>query len=71
MFQTATGLTFTAFLTGVRLSEAGRQLIETDATVAEISNRCGFTNLSNFNRRFLIAKKMTPRDYRRRFATAA
>lgn len=66
MFLRATGLTFTAFLTGVRLSEASRELIETDSTIAEIAFRCGFANLSNFNRRFLEARQMTPRQYRRR-----
>jgi AraC-like DNA-binding protein len=65
MFRSATGLTFTAFLTGVRVSEACRRLLETDETVAEIAFLCGFNNLSNFNRRFLAAKGLTPREYRR------
>lgn len=65
MFRRATGLTFTAFLTGIRLSEASRRLLETDDTVAQICYRCGFSNLSNFNRRFLVARGMTPREFRR------
>lgn len=64
MFRQATRLTFTKFLSGVRLSEASRLLIETDATIAQICHQCGFANLSNFNRRFLAAKKMTPRQFR-------
>jgi len=65
MFRRATGLTFTKFLSGVRLSEACRLLVETDDTIAQICHRCGFANLSNFNRRFLTAKKVTPREFRR------
>lgn len=64
MFQARTGLTFTAFLIGVRISEACRGLLETDETIARIAFRCGFNNLSNFNRRFLEAKGLTPREYR-------
>ncbi len=64
MFSRATGLTFTEYMTKLRLSEASRQLIETDATVAEIALRCGFANQSNFNRQFLRLKQVTPREYR-------
>lgn len=70
MFRRATGLTFTRFLGGVRLSEACRLLVETDDTVAQICHRCGFENLSNFNRRFLAAKKVTPREFRRAAASS-
>ena len=69
MFRRATGLTFTKFLSGVRLSEACRILVETDDTIAQICHRCGFANLSNFNRRFLAAKKVTPRAFRRASAS--
>ena len=65
MFRSAAGLTFAKFLGAVRLSEACRLLVETDATVAQICHQCGFSNLSNFNRRFLAAKKFTPRAFRR------
>lgn len=64
MFSRATGLTFTEYMTKLRLNEASRQLIESDATVAEIALRCGFANQSNFNRQFLRLQRMTPREYR-------
>jgi len=70
MFRRATGLTFTKLLSGVRLSEACRLLVETDDTVVQICHRCGFANLSNFNRRFLAAKQVTPREFRRASAPA-
>ena len=65
MFRSAAGLTFAKFLGAVRLSEACRLLVETDATVAQICHQCGFSNLSTFNRRCLAAKKFTPRAFRR------
>ena len=70
MFRRGTGLTFTKFLGGVRLSEACRLLMETDDTIVHICHCCGFANLSNFNRRFLAAKKVTPREFRRASALA-
>lgn len=69
MFRAATGLTFTTFLISVRVSEACRRLMETDDTIAAIAFRCGFNNLSNFNRRFLAIKGVPPKAYRRASAT--
>ena len=71
MFRRATGQNFTSFLSEVRLSEACRLLVETDDTIVQICHRCGFSNLSNFNRRFLASKGVTPREFRRASAQAA
>jgi AraC-like DNA-binding protein len=40
-------------------------LVETDRPISVIASETGFSNLSNFNRRFLEARGMTPRDFRR------
>ena len=37
-----------------------------DRSVLDIAQESGFPNLSNFNRRFLADKGVSPRDYRRR-----
>jgi transcriptional regulator GlxA family with amidase domain len=48
----------------VRISAARQLLIETETSVAEIAFRCGFRNLSNFNRRFRAMTGLSPREYR-------
>lgn len=39
----------------------------TDIPVIEISENCGFNNISNFNRAFRKITGGTPRDYRKSF----
>lgn len=63
-FKKRTRLTFSSFLTGVRLDYACRRLRETDKSIAEIAFESGFNNLSNFNRQFKLSKRMTPFAYK-------
>jgi AraC-like DNA-binding protein len=65
-FKANTGKTLVGYLHELRVGEASRQLLETNRPVSEIALDCGFNNLSNFNRRFLGLKGMTPREFRRR-----
>ena len=46
-----TGQSFVAFLNEYRLNAAAEALQATDETVLTIASRCGFENLSYFNRR--------------------
>jgi AraC-like DNA-binding protein len=48
-----------------RRGQACRDLIETDKAITSIAYDAGFSNLSNFNRRFRDLKGTTPREYRR------
>jgi AraC-like DNA-binding protein len=64
IFRRSTGKTFTGYLTAVRISAARQLLIETEANVADVAFRCGFRNLSNFNRRFRVLTGVSPREYR-------
>lgn len=66
-FKANTGKTLVAYLHELRVGEACRLLVETDAPVSEIALDCGFANLSNFNRRFRALKATTPREFRKRF----
>lgn len=63
-FRKHMGRTFEAYVNEVRIGNASRRLMDTDRTVAEIAFACGFNNLSNFNRRFLRLKGVSPRQYR-------
>jgi AraC-like DNA-binding protein len=63
-FRRSVGKTFQAYLTDLRLSEACRQLLESDRTISEIAFAAGFGNLSNFNRSFRIARGMPPGRFR-------
>jgi AraC-like DNA-binding protein len=63
-FRRAVGKTFQAYVTEMRLSEVCRQLLETDRTISEIAFNAGFGNLSNFNRAFRVARRMSPGEFR-------
>lgn len=63
-FRRYTGRSVVSFLNEVRIDHAKRRLIETDESVAAIAFAVGFTNLSNFNRRFREVVGKSPRAYR-------
>lgn len=65
LFRKATRMTFTEFLTQVRLGHAARLLLETQIPVTDIAFGSGFSNLSNFNRRFRLRYDCTPLQYRK------
>lgn len=44
-------------------------IVETDDPIAEIGMRCGFYNISNFNRAFRERIGSPPGDYRRKFGS--
>lgn len=62
-----TGRTFIDSLIQIRLGHASRMLIDSTATVAEIAYRCGFNNISNFNRIFKRKKLCAPTLFRKTY----
>ena len=65
-FRQMTGQSFVAFLKEYRLNAAAEALHTTEDTVLTIASRCGFENLSYFNRAFKAHFGMTPRECRKR-----
>jgi AraC-like DNA-binding protein len=63
-FKAKIGKTFVDTLIEIRLGHASRLLIETTNTVNEIAYKCGFNNISNFNRIFKKKKDCTPKEFR-------
>lgn len=63
-----TGKTFIESLNEIRLGHASRLLIDSTQTVAEISFKCGFNNLSYFNRIFRRKNGCTPTEFRQNYS---
>ena len=56
---------FNDYINSLRISNACKQLLKTDASVTEISESVGFNTLRTFNRAFMKQMGMTPSEYRR------
>jgi AraC-like DNA-binding protein len=69
-FKARTGKTFVDTLNEVRLGHASRMLIETTQSVNEVAYKCGFNNMSNFNRIFKKKKDCTPKEFRQAYTSS-
>ncbi|MDQ2823167.1 MAG: AraC family transcriptional regulator [Pseudomonadota bacterium] len=67
-FRSATGNSFTDFVSRLRINRACQLLMETERYVTNICYDAGFNNVANFNRRFLAFKGMTPKQFRQQAA---
>ena len=65
LFARHVGENVSDYLGRLRIGRACMLLVETDRPISVIAPEAGFSNLSNFNRRFLEARGMTPREFRR------
>lgn len=63
-FRAETGMTAISYLIDLRLRIASVMLINTDLSVAEITERVGIGDVSHFERLFRQKYRMTPRNYR-------
>jgi AraC-like DNA-binding protein len=66
-FKLRTGKTFVDTLNEIRLGHASRMLIDTTHSITEIAYKCGFNNMSNFNRLFKKKKDCTPKEFRQAY----
>ncbi len=63
-FKSRTGRTFIDTVNEIRLGQASRMLIDTTHSITEVCYKCGFNNISNFNRIFKKKKSCTPKEFR-------
>ncbi len=66
LFSMKLKVRFNDYINSLRISDACRQLRQTDKTVTEISECVGFNTLRTFNRAFVRQIGMSPSEYRRR-----
>lgn len=64
LFKDQCGTTVTEYINVVRLAHARQLLLQTDDTIAEIMDRCGYSNQSYFFRLFKGKFGSTPKEYR-------
>lgn len=63
-FKSATGYTPFAYLNRVRVIKAAELLVTTNEKITSIASKCGFDNISYFNRVFRKQMHMSPGQYR-------
>jgi AraC-like DNA-binding protein len=64
MFKKATGLTFTDYLSRVRVEKAKALLLNPHLRISEIAYDVGFQSLTHFNRMFRKIVGQSPTVYR-------
>ena len=64
MFKKATGLTFTDYLSRVRIEKAKNLLLNPNLRVSEVAFEVGFQSLTHFNRVFKKLIGQSPTEYR-------
>ncbi|WP_426446744.1 helix-turn-helix domain-containing protein [Paenibacillus sp. S-38] len=65
LFKEEFGLKFVDYLCSLRMEHAKRLLLETDASLPEISQQVGYTHSISFGRTFKKVVGVTPGDYRK------
>lgn len=63
-FKRATGMTFTQYLSMVRVAKAKKLLANPQARITEVAYEAGFSSLTHFNRMFRRIAGQSPTDFR-------
>jgi AraC-like DNA-binding protein len=69
-FKQRTRKTFTMFVNEVRIGHACKELLYNNYNINEVAYRCGFNNISNFNRQFKGITGLTPSEYAKKIVRA-
>lgn len=70
-FRKHTGINFVQYVNQLRIDLACQMLIGGKLSITEICYETGFNNVSNFNRHFLLLKKLSPSKFRTMHAANA
>ncbi len=65
MFKKEAGITFSEYLTNVRMEKAKELLKETNFTVASICEKVGYSDLKSFTKVFAKYTNLKPNEYRK------
>ncbi len=63
-FKRATGMTFTQYLSMVRIAKAKKLLSNPQARISEVAFEAGFASITHFNRMFRRVTGQSPTDFR-------
>lgn len=66
-FKQRTNRSISSYINEVRIGQATQLLIENTMAINEVSYKCGFNTLSNFNRTFKSVKGMSPTEFRENY----
>lgn len=66
-FQGATGVSVMEYLQSCRMANAKQLLAETDSSIGQIVEKCGFSDNSNFSRSFKKRTGLSPSDFRKQY----
>lgn len=64
LVKNATGLTLHQYILNVRLEKAKDFLLNTELSVYEIADKCGFNSPYHLSNTFKIKNKLTPSEFR-------
>ncbi len=70
VFKRSTGMTFTDYVTHVRVEKARRMLLRPEARITDVAYDVGFQSLSHFNRSFRRVVNESPTEYHARLKEA-
>jgi AraC-like DNA-binding protein len=65
LFKEATGLTLVQYMNTIKIQHACNMLVNTDLSIMEIGDACGFNSSMYFCKMFKQALSVTPSDFRR------
>jgi AraC-like DNA-binding protein len=65
-FKKCTGKTILEYISEVRMSNAKRMVGDSNHSIADIAEYCGYPSMSNFQKAFKRSTGMSPREYRKK-----